>query len=131
MYWNKFKRKCDWHSYKRPKVVAVDLDGTILEYSGWKGQKHFGKPIDGAKEALQKLKDEGYVIVIWTTRRNTADIAKVLNMYGIPFDYINENPYQPPDCSNKIYADVYVDDRAVGFRGDWSKALLEVRSVVE
>lgn len=106
-----------------PKTIVVDLDGTILEYGGWRDHSHFGKPIPKAKESLQKLKERGYIIIIWTTRNNKEEIAHYLKKLGIPFDYINENPFQPPDCSNKIYADYYVDDRAIEFRGDWQEVL--------
>ena len=82
-----------------------------------------GKPIPKAKESLQKLKERGYIIIIWTTRNNKEEIAYYLKKLGIPFDYINENPFQPPDCSNKIYADCYVDDKAIEFRGDWQEVL--------
>jgi len=118
--------RCIYHELDRPKVIAVDLDGVILEFDKWKGHKHFGKPIPGAREALEKLKELGFVIVIWTTRDNVDDIARVLKEHNIPFDYINENPFQPPDCSNKIYADVYVDDRAVEFNGNWDEVIEKI-----
>jgi len=118
--------ECVWDKVERPKIVAVDLDGTILEFNEWKGHNHFGKPLKGAKEALQKLKEMGFVIIIWTTRKNREDIAKYLTEHDIPFDYINENPLQPPDCDIKIYADYYVDDRAIEFRGDWKEVLRKI-----
>jgi len=121
-----FNGNCIYADFPRPKVVAIDLDGTILKYSGWKGQKHFESPLPGVKEALLELKRRGYIIVVWTTRKNVRDIARYLRNHGIPFDYINENPYQPPDGSNKIYADVYVDDRAVSFTGNWQETLQEI-----
>lgn len=108
------------------KTIAVDLDGTIIEYDGWKGEDHFGKPIKGAKSALKTLKDKGYIIIIWTTRGDKDKVAKYLKEHDIPFDYINENPYQPPNTSCKIYADYYIDDRAVEFRGSWSEVLNKI-----
>lgn len=128
-YWN--GGECTYHKTPRPKVVAVDLDGTILEFDGWKGHYWFGEPTRGAREALTELKRRGYVIVVWTTRKNVSDVARVLDSYGIPFDFINENPYQPPDCGRKIFADVYVDDRAVEFRGDWDYVLRRIEEVVD
>ncbi len=118
--------KCTFEEKPKPRTIAVDLDGTILEYDGWKGHSHFGKPLPGAKEALQKLKEQGFLIIIWTTRNNKEEIARYLREQGIPFDYINENPFGPPDGSNKIYADYYVDDKAVEFRGDWQEVLRKV-----
>jgi hypothetical protein len=37
---------------ERQRVVAVDLDGTLLEYNGWKGEAHYGNPIEGQTEGL-------------------------------------------------------------------------------
>ena len=31
--------------------IAIDLDGTLAEYDGWKGIDNIGKPIKGAVEA--------------------------------------------------------------------------------
>src|SRR5687767_6586986 len=35
--------------------VCVDLDGVLAKYDRWKGVDHFGKPIPGALEFMQKL----------------------------------------------------------------------------
>lgn len=105
---------------KKPKIVAVDLDGTLLEYEGWKGPAHFGKPIQGVVDALFTLKKAGWAIVIWTTRRTDYAVKAHLEKYSVPFDYINKHPWQPPGTSHKITADVYLDDRAVRFTGNTS-----------
>ncbi len=115
--------KCMFEYTEKPKTIAIDLDGTILEYHGWMGHDFFGRPIPGAIKALKRLKEKGFVIIIWTTRSNKEEIAEYLKSQEIPFDYINENPYGPPDTSNKIYADYYVDDRAIEFKGNWDVVL--------
>jgi len=120
------KGDCVWEDADKPKTVAVDLDGTILRYNGWKGHKHFGEPIDGAKEALEEFRKMGFKIIIWTTRPDKRSIQEVLRKHNIPYDYINENPYQPPDVSNKIYADFYIDDRAIEFT-TWKATLKRVK----
>ena len=107
-------------------TACVDLDGTIFEYDRWRGEQFFGELIPGAKEALKGLRDAGWRVIIYTTRGSRDLVGAALLESGVPYDYINENPDQPPGCSGKPIADVYVDDRAVGFRGDWEKALLEV-----
>ncbi len=38
------------------KSVAIDLDGVLATYDGWKGADHIGKPIDGARAFLKELK---------------------------------------------------------------------------
>jgi|WetSurMetagenome_2_1015567.scaffolds.fasta_scaffold15150_3 hypothetical protein len=98
----------------RPKVLAVDLDGTIL-HDEFPAK---GDPIDGMKEQLEALRELGWKIVIWTVRDDNEGVAKHLKKHGVPFDYINENPFGPPKQSRKIYADAYLDDRAIPFSGN-------------
>ncbi len=100
---------------KRPKIAAVDMDGTILDSDG---TAELGKPIKGVKRKLDRLKALGWVIVIWTVRAETPGILAHLKKHEIPFDYFNWHPWQPKDAGVKIRADVYIDDRAVTFSGD-------------
>lgn len=51
------------------KSVAVDMDGVIATYDGWKGFDHLGEPIPGALEFLTELQ-QNYKVVIFTTRCN-------------------------------------------------------------
>lgn len=105
-----------WNPHSRSKykpTVCIDLDGVIADYSkGWQGDEYFGEPITGVKEALQKLKDKGWKVIVWTARKKKDLVRGYLNKHKIPFDSINEN--------GKPSAKVYVDDRALPFNGDWS-----------
>jgi hypothetical protein len=103
---------------ERKMVLAVDADGTLLEYDGWKGEAHYGKPIAGMVEVLQKVRDAGWIIVIWTTRGSQGALRNHLAKHKVPFDHINKNPGGPPSSSPKIFADVYLDDRAIRFEGE-------------
>ncbi len=106
------------------RYICVDLDGTIAHYQEWKGEDSFGDPVPGVQQALTELQRSGWIIIIFTTRSNVAKIRDYLNQNEIPFDYINENPDQPANAiGGKIYADVYVDDRAIQFTGDWQEAI--------
>ena len=108
------------------KGIAVDLDGVILEYDKWKGIDHFGEPIPGAKESLQKLRNLGFKIIIYTTRVNKIntkksftqrDIIKLIEQklkeYNIPFDEIS---------TEKPLAKYYIDDRAIRFT-NWEEVM--------
>jgi hypothetical protein len=110
-----------------PDTIAVDLDGTILKYDGWKGEDHFGEPRVGARKALKELQRQGKLVIINTCRGNTKKVKEVLFEHDIPFDFVNENPNQPKGTSDKIQADVYVDDRAVDARKPWSQISKELQ----
>jgi len=107
----------------RPPSVAVDFDGTIAEFSdGWQGPTHFGEVNESTRWVMQQLADNGWVIIIWTTRVDSQSLRNYLRTNGVPFDYINENPSYPLEDEilvglRKIPADVYWDDRAVRFDG--------------
>lgn len=110
-----------------PKTVAMDLDGTLAQYNGWKGEEVIGDLLPGAREAMQSLKDAGTQVIIFTTRGRTDLIKAWLEKNRVPYDHINQNPDQPKGTSGKILADVYVDDRALHFQGDWAKTLNELK----
>jgi hypothetical protein len=103
----------------RPKVLALDLDGTLLKHEKY---PRYGTPLDGWKEELDALRQAGVKIAVWTCRNAEEydTIRKHLAEHDIEIDYINENPHEEqPSTSPKIYADWYVDDRGVpGFNGD-------------
>lgn len=104
------------------KVLAVDFDGVISRYEGWKGLGVFGPPFTGCKEELQKLRDAGWTIILFTTRGD--DIGRVQRFmfdHSIPYDYVNCNaPTAPENVSDKkVLANVYLDDRAITFDGNW------------
>jgi hydroxymethylpyrimidine pyrophosphatase-like HAD family hydrolase len=110
-----------------PKYVCIDLDGTIAHYIDWQGETKFGDPIEGVKPALEKIREAGWKIIIFTTRSNTALIEDYLKKNSIPFDYINYNPDQPENAiGGKIFADAYIDDRGIPFNGDWQTTSDEV-----
>jgi len=102
---------------RRP-TVAVDLDGTLTLPDG--------TPKPDALAAMQSLANCGFCLIINTVRGNRQEVATWLSRYGIPYDYINENPFQPPDTSGKIMADVYLDDRAVSGEGPLSLVVPQV-----
>lgn len=103
---------------KRPKILAIDLDGTILEYSeGSFERDQFGQPIRGMREELQEFRDNKVLIVIWTCRSDTPALREHLKKNEIPFDYVNDHPWNGPDDPRKIHADWYVDDKNVSFNG--------------
>ena len=109
--------------------IAVDFDGVIHGYSqGWQGGDIYDPPVPGVKEAMEELKAKGHTLYIFTTRTNKIfhkdekDQKKAIEVYmkehDIPFDKIW--------TFGKPMADIFIDDRAIGFRGDWQATLKEV-----
>lgn len=102
-------------------IIAIDFDGTIV------GHKYpeIGTPILDAKNIINKLYDEGHVIIIWTCRTAFASKNRMENYLinnNINYDHVNEN-YSELDFTPwpKIYADMYVDDRQAGGLPSWVK----------
>jgi len=109
-------------------TIAIDFDAVISRYSGWKGKGIFGEPVSGAKAALNWLMNAGYKVIINTTRSETWLVEEYMLSNGLPFDHINFNPdnvtlHLSP---SKVIADIYVDDRALKFEGNWRKTLQDI-----
>jgi len=115
------------------KTIAIDFDATIAEYTEYKGKCVFGDPLPGAREAIEELKRDGWLIIIYTTRSESWAIRNYMELHDIPFDFINHNPYNiEKDCfPGKPRADVYLDDRAITFQGNWGKALYDIKNFSE
>jgi adenylylsulfate kinase len=111
------------------KTICIDFDGVIAQYDGEFEQDKFGEPVAGVKSALKVLKENGYTIIIFTTRKPTAKFKKYLEDNEIVYDAINENPDQPEGTNEgKPLADIYLDDRAICFDGNWRWALERIAS---
>lgn len=97
------------------KYVAIDLDGCIAQYDGWKGLDHIGEPQPNAKDAMVLLKDLGFEIIIHTCRAKEGHetIEEYMEEHNLPYDYINHNPEQPDTAGldGKTFAHYYIDDR--------------------
>lgn len=111
---------------KRPKTIAVDLDGTIARHYTKYNNKEIPEPRPGVQKALSNLRSKGYRVIINTVRGNKKLIQKYLEDNNIPYDQINFNPDQPKDSSDKICADVYVDDKSIDGRKSWNKLEQEI-----
>lgn len=92
------------------KTIAVDFDGVICEYHGWRGRDHFGVIVRGISQFLQSLLDRGYEVIIHSVRCSTLTGAQRVR------GWLDEHqvPYTDIWCqTGKPLAFAYVDDRAV------------------
>lgn len=110
---------------KFTKIIAVDFDNTIHEYlsqnQDW--TLILDSPVKGAKEALEKLKLNGWFIIIHSARvidkKTYKAVKDWLDKYQIYYDEIYYEKSKP-------FAHIYIDDRALTFRGDWIQTLEEI-----
>lgn len=105
--------------YGRPKrpTVALDFDGVLrasmlddADTDGW---------VEGASEALRRLSDT-YRVIVFSCRCLTPGGAEDV------WDWLRERGADElvhAVTARKPDAVVYVDDKAVRFRGDWHETL--------
>jgi hypothetical protein len=55
--------------------IGVDLDGTLAEYSTWKGEEHIGEPIHAMIAKVKTWQQSGRVVKIFTARAAHGDKA--------------------------------------------------------
>jgi len=108
-----------------PKRIMIDFDVPIHRYgNGYSNGQIYDIPTEGCREALKFLKNEGFEIVIFTTRVSQEEqpedhtvneqvIRTWLDKHDIPFDKIT---------SEKLFALAYIDDKGVRF-SDWSSTI--------
>lgn len=68
----------------RKEHFALDLDGTILEYNGWKDEDTFGKPFVGVTKWIKNRLEEGHRVTVFTARENTNKVKSYLDSIGFP-----------------------------------------------
>jgi hypothetical protein len=112
-------RRSDLANPTRP-IVCVDLNGVLDGYTGWKHSEHWDPPRSGAAEFLAGLAGSGFDVVVFTTRHRVG-VRRWLREHGLLQWVSAITDRKPP-------AHVFVDDRAVCFRGDFSATLAQVRA---
>jgi hypothetical protein len=99
-------------------IACVDLNGVLDSYTGWQGPAHFDPPREGAREFLEALRARGFQIVVFTTRYSE-DVWQWLRTHGLETLIGDVTDRKPA-------AHVFVDDRAICFRGDFRTTLREI-----
>ena len=104
-------------------IIAVDFDGTIVEYKYPK----IGKELPFAIETLLDLKADGHQLILWTARDGELldEAIKFCKDRGLEFYAVNSNRpsgmqfKETMKKSAKVIADVYIDDHNLGGLPDW------------
>lgn len=100
-------------------IIAVDFDGTCVTHEYPK----IGRDI-GADACLKRLVAKGHQLILFTMRSGAElEQAKTwFHVRGIPLYGVNTNPSQKTWTeSPKAYAQVYIDDAALGCPLVWDE----------
>lgn len=110
------------------RAVCVDFDGVIAELSEDIAQ--FGRAIPGAAEAIREIRRWGYRVIIHTARPATPEHALRLGAWLVDHDILFDEINLNSECewpTAKPLADLYIDDRALHFEGDWPATVRAAR----
>ncbi len=94
-------------------IICCDFDGTLCEHSF----PSIGKPNMELIHKLKRARILGHKVILWTCRDKGYLTAAVewAGRFGLYFDAVNDNVEEVKedfvDISQKIYADIYLDDR--------------------
>ena len=93
-------------------IIGIDWDGTLVDAAGnW---------LPGAQMALLHLQRGGHTLFIHSSRANSAfGQQQIKDALGVRFGKLAVVP--------KAGADLYIDNQALRFVGDWAATLREVR----
>ena len=93
-------------------IIGIDFDGTCVTHD----YPRVGKDI-GAVPVLKKLTDKGHLLIL-NTMRSCDELSDAVQWFidnDIPLYGANENPTQKSWTSSpKVYAQLYIDDAALG-----------------
>ncbi len=101
-------------------IIGVDFDGTLCEHK----YPEIGKPNLNLISSLIKKRWDGDKLILWTCRdgERLEEAVQWCRNRGLFFDVVNEDLPRIKKTftfkSNKVYADIYIDDRNFCFKCD-------------
>lgn len=104
-------------------VIAFDFDGVIASYDGFVSKENIKEPNLEVIRAMKLLQEKGCKVLIHSTRGDEF-LRKYCEQFSVPFDYINHRPDKEGDNPGKPVAFVYIDDRAICYKGENAETLI-------
>jgi len=113
--------------------IVIDLDGVLCKIKQ-PGQAYADvEPVDGAAERLRQFRLAGHIVVIYTARNMATydgNLGKIMKNIGlITLEWLEKYDIEYDEIYfGKPNGHVYIDDRAVHFRG-WEN--LDLNALLE
>jgi hypothetical protein len=109
---------------EKRKTIALDFDGVLNSYgAGYTGVEVVDDPVPGAQRFVTNLLEDGFEPVVFSARASdrggVAAIKQWLSTHEFPRMEVTDV---------KPKAEVYVDDRAFRFEGNFDEALKFIHS---
>lgn len=98
-----------------PLIFAIDFDGVLCENAF----PEIGEEKKEVVEAVRELGRQGHSLILWTCRRDDrlAEAVEWCEARGLEWEAINanipSNIQQYRGDTRKVYADYYIDDKAL------------------
>lgn len=102
-------------------IIAFDFDGTLVEDRF----PEIGPADEDMIRIAKALRVFDYEVILWTSRagERLTEAVNWCREHGLYFDAVNDNSptniamysKEYPVPSRKVYADVYVDDKSLGY----------------
>jgi hypothetical protein len=91
--------------------VGFDLDRTIAQYEGWRGELHIGAPVPGMIERIKQYLAQGIEVRVFTARMSDPDPEARLAIARAIWDYTLEHVGQGLHATcQKDYACIRIYD---------------------
>lgn len=95
------------------RIIAVDLDGTLVHYDGWKGIDHIGPVIPEIANAMERAQREGAEVHLFTARVSDPDDAaqahQIINTWALQ----NGFHFESITAVKQKFFTEFWDDRAI------------------
>lgn len=100
-------------------AISTDFNGVLDTYSFWPGYVKDWDPAEGVEEFLQNLRERFSTLIVFTATIPLDSVAQWLKRYDLAkyVDFLS---------AWKLPSSVYIDDKAVCHRGNFSETLREV-----
>lgn len=106
-------------------ILAIDFDGVIHDPQDREPGYRMGKPVPGAKEALEGLLTAGHGIIVHSVKAHSPWGQRAI------YDWLRYFGFPDVDITAiKPDADAYIDDKAIRFQ-DWPMTLELVTALME